>query len=208
MPKSRKAEPKFFTIEEMRKLIEHAPEPYRTFYWLAAETGMRAGELCGLRRQDISLEQGVVQVRQSVWRGGTQTPKTEGSRRVFSVSPKLQKHLREFLARETNPEVQFVFHTRSGTPMDPNLIVKRKLKPLCMKLGITSAGLHAFRHGNATYLDQIAAPAMVRQSRLGHSDIRTTLGYTHMIGEDDRRIAAQLGNILHDVERPNLAATV
>jgi integrase len=46
-----------FTLEEVQRLLAAAGEPYKTFYWLAAETGMRAGELCGLRIEDLILEQ-------------------------------------------------------------------------------------------------------------------------------------------------------
>lgn len=49
LPESRKEEQRYFTIEEMCRILEAAPEPYKTFYWLAAETGMRASELCALR---------------------------------------------------------------------------------------------------------------------------------------------------------------
>ena len=55
----------------------------RTFYWLAVETGMRAGELCGLRVNDFDLERGLVSVRQSVWRGKFQSPKSENAVRCF-----------------------------------------------------------------------------------------------------------------------------
>jgi integrase len=40
---------RFFSLLEVQRVLEAAPGPFRTFYWLAVETGMRAGELCGLR---------------------------------------------------------------------------------------------------------------------------------------------------------------
>ena len=49
LPQMARTERPYFTLEEIRDIIAAAPEPYRTFYWLAAETGLRAGELCGLR---------------------------------------------------------------------------------------------------------------------------------------------------------------
>jgi len=69
LPKRRRVAPRFFSIEEVQCILASAPEPYHTFYWLAVETGMRAGELCGLRVCDFDLERGLVGVRQSVWRG-------------------------------------------------------------------------------------------------------------------------------------------
>jgi integrase len=65
----------FFTAEEVQLIIAAAKEPHRTFYGLAAETGLRAGELCGLTIHDLDFEKGVLQVRQSVWRGKARTPR-------------------------------------------------------------------------------------------------------------------------------------
>ena len=68
-----------------------------------------------------------------------------------------------------------LFATRNGTPWDANLLVKRKLYPLLDSLGIERGGLHAFRHTNSTLMDRLGAPFKVRQQRLGHSDVATTL---------------------------------
>ena len=62
-----------FSLEEIRRIITAASEPYRTFYWLAAETGLRSGELCGLQVDDLDLSGALVRVRQSVWHGKIQT---------------------------------------------------------------------------------------------------------------------------------------
>jgi integrase len=70
--------------------------------------------------------------------------------------------------------------------------------PLVDSLGIERGGLHAFRHTNSTLMDQLGAPFKVRQQRLGHSDVTLMLNaYTHVVGEDDVRLAAQLDGILH-----------
>ena len=90
-----------------------------------------------------------------------------------------------------------LFATQNGTPWDHSLVCTRKFHPLPRKLGIPQCGFHAFRHGNATLLDQIGAPMAVRQNRLGHADAQTTMGYTHAVTADERRIAAELGKILH-----------
>jgi len=84
---------------------------------------------------------------------------------------------------------------------DHSLIRKRKFHPLLRKLGIHQCGFPAFRHGNATLLDQIGAPMEVRQNRLGHADAQTTMDYTHAVTADERRIAVELGRILHVTAR-------
>lgn len=70
LPKQKSSQRRLsFTLEEVQRILAAAEEPYRTFYWLAAETGMRAGELCALRVEDLDLEQGQVSVDQSAWHG-------------------------------------------------------------------------------------------------------------------------------------------
>ena len=146
-PKPRKARRFFFNAEEIRRILQAAPEPYRTFYWIAAETGMRAGELCGLRVDDIDFNRGLINVRQSTWHGKLQDPKSENAVRTFAVSSRLRERLRMLLSTWRPNKERLVFATRKGTPWDANLLVKRKLRPLLRELKIQECGLHAFRHG-------------------------------------------------------------
>jgi integrase len=76
------------------------------------------------------------------------------------------------------------------------VVRKRKLYPLLEKLGIERCGFHAFRHGDETVTDQESVPMAIRQSRLGHSDARTTMLYTHVASEDGRKITARFGELL------------
>ena len=87
----------FLSQREIQLILAKAKEPYRTWYGLAAEAGLRAGELCGLTVDDIDLERGMLQVRQSAWRGKPGDPKTAESIRVVELSPQACRHLRMFL---------------------------------------------------------------------------------------------------------------
>ena len=213
LPKKRRPRTRSFTLEEVQRIFSAGDfcvwprkgkrtvlikaEPYRTFYWLAAETGLRAGELCGLRVCDLALQAGRLEVRQSVWRGRVQSPKTENAYRTLALSSDLVEHLGKFVLKLTPNERGLLFVTRNGTPWDANLLVRRQLRPLLSALGIAPGGLHAFRHANASLMDRLRVPVKVRQERLGQSDPRMTLGvYTHVASEDDFRIASQLGKII------------
>lgn len=200
LPKRHRTAQRFFSVEEVQRILAAAPEPYRTLYWLAVETGMRAGELCGLCVEDFDFNLGLVSVCRSVWRGKFQSPKSENALRCFAVSAHLLAHIVDYLKRWTPNERGLLFATRNGTPWDANLLVKRRLYPLLDSLGIERGGLHAFRHANSTLMDRLGVPLKVRQQRLGHSDSSLTLDvYTHVAGEDDVRVAEQLDGIL----RPN-----
>lgn len=179
-------------------------EPYRTFYGLAAETGLRPGELCGLTVADLDLERGMLQVHQSAWRGKLGAPKTMDSLRVVELSPRACVHLRNFLVSWQPNDRRLVFATRNGTPWDQNMLLKRKFKPLLQALGITvprGDGLYILRHGNATLMSSFGAPQNLRQQRLGHaagSPITESV-YTHVISDDGKRVAAQLGDAVWGV---------
>jgi integrase len=197
LPRQRRANRLSFSLEELRRILEEAEEPYRTFYWLAAETGLRAGELCGLRVADLDLPSWRIAVWQSAYRGKIQAPKTDHAYRVVPVSGALAAHLAAYLERWRPNREGLLFASRNGTPWDANLVVKRKLYPLLNRLNIPRAGLHAFRHANATLLDRVNAPLGVRRERLGHSDARVTIGtYTHAEEPDQRRVAEALGQLL------------
>ena len=188
----------FFTLDEIQRIIAAASGPLKSFYWLAAETGMRAGELCGLRIEDVDLGQCFVNVKQSVWRGKLQTPKTANSIRQFAISQKLASHLRAYLSTWRPNLLNLVFATKNGTPWDQNLVVKRKLHPLLESLGVQRCGLHAFRHTNGSLMDRLNAPMKIRQERFGHAPgSNLLLGvYTHTVEEDDRLVAEQLSEML------------
>jgi len=173
-----------------------AKEPYKTYYWILAETGVRAGEIGGLPVTNLLLDQGAVRIAQSLWHGKIQTVKSKKGNRICEISPPLVEHLRRFLSTWTPNRSGLLFATRNGTPWDTDTVRKRKLYPLLKELGIERCGFHAFRHGNATMMDQGHVPIATRQSRLGQSDARTTMGYTHAMSEDGRRFAAHLGQQL------------
>ena len=189
------------SLEEIREVIQCASEPQKTFYRILAETGIRGGEICGLRTSDLDLENGVIHVRQSVWRGQIQTVKSRKGNRRFPISPELVQHLTSYLQSWQPNSLGLLFATGNGTPWDHSLVRKRKLHPLLTKLGIPRCGFHAFRHGNATLLDRIGAPIAIRLNRLGHTEPQTTMGYTHVVTADERRIAGELGKILHVTAR-------
>jgi integrase len=199
LPKRGLAKTFAFSLDEIRRIIESASEPYKTFYAVLAETGVRGGEVCALRVADLDLqgEGGVIYIHQSVWRGQIQTVKSRRGNRRFPISVALAEHLRGYLQSWRPNGLGLLFATGNGTPWDHSLVRKRKFHPLLRKLGIPKCGFHAFRHGNATLLDQLGAPMAVRQNRLGHADAQTTMGYTHTVTADERKIADELGRILH-----------
>jgi integrase len=65
------------TLSEMKAVIAAAKEPYKTYYWILAETGLRAGEIGGLPVTNLLLDRVAIRVAQSVWHGRIQTVKSK-----------------------------------------------------------------------------------------------------------------------------------
>jgi integrase len=163
------------SFEQVMKILNASVEPYRTMYWLCWETGIRAGELLGLPTANVDLDHRIVKVRQKIWRGQVETVKSRKSVRDVEISNALTEHLKEF----TDGRTGLTFVDSEGKAITYDHALAEELQPLLAKIGIPKCGFHAFRHGNATMMDQQNVPMATRMDRLGHEKPQTTMGYTH-----------------------------
>src|SRR5258708_29716740 len=92
-----------YTDAEVESILSRSTGAKRLFYWLAVETGMRAGELCGLRVCDVDPFKKLVRVRQAVWRGKAQTPKTKNAIRDIPTPIEIVDALRAHIGGESEP---------------------------------------------------------------------------------------------------------
>lgn len=183
-------EQRWFTQDEMRRIIAAAKGQYRVLFHLAGFSGLRSGELSGLHVEDIDFVRGVVRVRRSVWRGIEVSTKTKkGYRDVFVDSSTMQM-LKEHLGGRTTGRV---FQTKTGTPLENHNIVRQVLKPICKRLGIAPGGMHAWRHGRVSHLQANNVPGDFTKNQVGHSSLRTTSGYTHFTEAFLRDTVERLG---------------
>lgn len=189
----------FYTPEEAKLIIANAEGQFKTMYWIAAETGIRAGELLGLCLSNIQLDNCMIRITQSVWRGIIQQPKTKRAKRPIAITAELAEHIRSYLSTWKPNEKNLLFAKPSGKPWTPGFVRRYYLKPLCDKLDIQTAGLKAFRHCSATMMDRAGVPLKVRQERLGHhpGSAVTMVHYTHAIPEDNRAAAVAIGGMLN-----------
>lgn len=204
-PREARKTPRFFTAEEARRVIAAAREPYATIYAVAAMTGLRAGELLGLKVTDVDFERRHLFIQRSLWHGKLQSVKSATSVRALPLPQALANRLKNYLITwRPNPE-ELLFTTRVGTPIDASKLTQRKLQPLLKRLGIGRAGLHAFRHTCASLLVEQGISMRIAQQQLGHSDPRITLAiYSHVIGDSHRQAVEKLSTTL-DSSWPQLA---
>jgi integrase len=167
LPRNAKKRARFFTLKDVSRIIDASQGEHHVFYWLLAETGIRAGELAGFRLDDIDGER--LTINQSVWHGKEQTPKTNNSVRTLGLSSQLVSLLWEQITRQRSKGHSYLFSSENGTPWDMNVYRRRKLSPLLKRLSIPQAGFHAFRHFNVSLMDALRVPLKTIQERIGHA---------------------------------------
>ncbi len=182
-------EQRWFTQAEVRQIVEAATGQYKLLFHLAGFTGLRSGELVGLRVGDLKLEHGVIEVRRAVWNGIEGDTKTKSGRRNVFIDSATIQMLRDFLAGRQSGRL---FQSRAGTPLENRDICRRVLTPLCEKLGIRPGGMHAFRHGRVSHMQANMMPGDFVKNQIGHSDLRITSAYTHFEHRQKRELVEKL----------------
>jgi len=132
-----------------------------------AETGLRAGEVAGLRVEDVALDS--ITVAQSVWAGEEQSPKTQSAVRKIAISTQPAELLWKQVERQIAAGHSFLFSVSTGSPLDMDVERRRRLKPTLKDLKIPQAGYHAFRHFNVSVQDSLRVPLKTIQERIGHA---------------------------------------
>lgn len=196
--KSEGAEIIAFSDPEVEDILGRSQNPQRLFYWLAVEAGLRAGELCGLRVSDVDHVKKLLRVRQTIWRGRVQKPKTVNSIRDIPLPQEILAELKVHIGVRRDG---LVFQTKNGTPWNADLLLKRHLRK---KLGIVKGNLHTFRHTFATRQLNAGVPIAVVSKLLGHGSITTTLNiYAHVLAEHMQQFEERRAHVLGVVKPEN-----
>jgi integrase len=154
-----------FTAEEVAGIVLAARGEFRVLYSLLAGTGLRIGEALALEVSDFS--DCTITVRQGVWNGIVQSPKTLNGLREVDVHSSLAALLK---AHIEGRKAGFVFQSASGKPLCPSNIRNRNLHPILKAIGKETCGFHSFRRFRATYLDNNRAPGGLVRFWMGHAD--------------------------------------
>jgi len=202
---------------ETRKLLNTARgDRLEALYVLAVTTGMRRGELLGLKWSDIDLENARLRVQRTLTRidNGKRLalgePKTTKSRRTIRLTEIAVEALRGHLERQLR-EIEIlgdlyvdqglVFTTGVGTPINPSNLRQRSLAPLLNKAGLPPIRFHDLRHTCATLLLSKGVHPKFVQELLGHATIAITLDtYSHFIPSMGDQTARAMQEALSEID--------
>jgi integrase len=188
-----------FTAQQVRAILARATGQYHVMFAIAATTGLRAGEILGLKAEDFDFEGRLLHIRRSVWRGKLQTPKSVKSEATIPIPAMLVEIVRPHVDLLLNPQGWLFLNSRGKFFIAENA-VRQGLTPILDALKIPHCGFHAFRHAlSSLLLDSGAAPT-VAQAQLRHADPRVTLGvYGHVVGDAHREAIEKVAAILSPV---------
>ncbi|HHV63170.1 MAG TPA: site-specific integrase [Firmicutes bacterium] len=162
---------------------------------MALYTGMRLGEILGLRWQDVDLEARKIHVQQTLQRLPNQgfifrAPKTEKGRRQIALSQSAIDILHKVKKQQAEARLRLgsryqddglVFCHEDGRPLDPTVVTHR-FRRLADSLGLEGFRFHDLRHTHATLLLAQGTHPKIVQERLGHESISITLDtYSHVL---------------------------
>jgi integrase len=184
--------------EQISQLLKLLREPYRTMVHFGILTGLRVGEILGLRWKDVNFDSSEMRVNQRCYRGDIDTPKTKRSRRTLPLPELCVESLRRFHTQSAPKDGDaFVFHTSNGTPYNDTNILHRELKPAGRKIGAPWLSWHTFRRTHATLLQLAGGSAKDAQEQLGHSKLSTTLEiYTFPVPAHQRAAVESLSRLV------------
>ncbi|MCP4612682.1 MAG: site-specific integrase [Planctomycetes bacterium] len=195
-PRPRKKEMKALDATSVQMLLNATSQSrYGAVYYLALYTGLRRGEVLGLRWCDVDLSKNALSVNQTVVRITGKgliisEPKTSHSRRLVSLSPNAVALLAGLKAKRKEEfndaglyweEAGLVFCNPDGDPLSPSTI-SHSFSRIAKSIGLPPIRFHDLRHTHATIMLKEGIHPKIVSERLGHASINITLDtYSHVL---------------------------
>ncbi len=212
-PKASSKEMRPLSAPEAGRLLEAARgDRLEAFYVLAIHTGMRRGELLGLKWEDVDLDTSTVRVRRTLTRTGNGRglalgeTKTGTGRRTIRMTPRAAEALKRHRVRQAEEKLAaggvyedrgLVFAGETGNLINPSNLRQRSFAALLEKAELPRVTLHDLRHTCASLLFQQNVHPKIVQELLGHASVAITLDtYSHMQPGMGGEAADAMGNAL------------
>ena len=214
-PKVVRKEMKTLNDYQVRQLIQVAEsEQMRLLLWVAVVTGLRQGELLGLKWSDLDWMSRRIQIQRQVQRRKGDglvfcEPKSASGRRVIVLGKSTLDKLREYKNNQLKERIllgekwqdnDLIFPSPIGTPLDPSNVLKA-YKDCLKRAGLPNLRFHDLRHSAATLMLQQGVNPKIVSERLGHSDISLTLNtYSHVLPPMQEEAAEKMDDLLTLIE--------
>ncbi|SDY56923.1 site-specific integrase [Thermoactinomyces sp. DSM 45892] len=212
-PKHRKKEISPLNLEEVKRFLFYAKnDRYYITFLLAITTGLRRGEILGLRWKDVDMNTCTASIRKNLVLVShtpvLQEPKTRRSVRSVTLPPiviqALKNHKQVQDQEKTNELYQcydLITATCFGSPLNP-LHLRKRFKKILTKANLPDIRFHDLRHTHATLMLQQGEHPKVVSERLGHSNINITLDtYSHVLPNMQQEAVERFEKmLLHDEE--------
>jgi len=181
-----------------------------TLYQLAITTGMRMGELLGLKWADLDWERWRLQVQRQLRmkRGGGYEftrPKTKAGKRSLALGDAMLDSLRQHLERQSKEmqlagdrwhTLDLIFPSTIGKPLDGSYL-RKAFKQLIRQAGLPDIRFHDLRHAAASLMLNYGVPVIVVSQRLGHARPSITLDvYGHRIPSMQEEVAGVMDTLV------------
>ena len=199
LPKVEKKEMKTLPVEQLTSFLREARESgVFELYYLDLATGLRRGELLGLKWADIDLEKRELQVKRQVARIEgkiVEAPlKTKNAYRTLPVAENALQVLKQ--QRKKVGSSPWVFPSPNGGPISPDSVL-HKLHGVLKRAGLPRVRFHDLRHTFATLALQNGVDIKTVSGMLGHYSAGFTLDtYAHVTTQAQRQAADTMGQVL------------
>jgi len=174
-PKIEKVEITPFTLDELTKIIAIAEDDLKAFVALGFFTGMRSGEIIGLRWEDIDFQRREISIKRTIKMGLISTPKTQSSIRTIDIIDQLYPYLLEQY-KVTGDKNSYVFLDNQDTHYyDIKRIRDSRWKKLLKESNLEYRTIYQMRHTFATIMIEHGEDILWVSHMLGHADSSMTL---------------------------------
>lgn len=166
--KNKRTDVQPFSLAEVQLILARAREDYQPYFTVRFFTGMRTGEVHGLKWKYVDFERRLILVRESIVLGEEDELKTEDSQRDIQMTQVVYEALR-LQAKSTRNISDYVFCNQAGNPLDNKNFNNRVWRPLLRHLGLAHRRPYQMRHTTATlWLASGEAPEWIAR-QLGHT---------------------------------------
>lgn len=179
------------------------------FYTLALETGMRKGEICGLKWEDINWETSIISIQRTLLKAGINpiigTPKN-GKPRAIAISQPTLELLKKSKVEQAKLKLKqgtkyndqgYIFTKQNGGPLQLNNLGENEFNKLIDLAKVKRIRFHDLRHTAITLMLENGIHYKVVAERAGHSDVSITLNrYSHVSADLQKEAAQVIGSLL------------